>query len=174
MAGPRAAFDDYWWSLSGERIVFTTIGLNWSPFVVKIMCCLATTRTQPAYVGHSDPVVPVWKGYRSPDKRYAGDNRLIFLESPYWRNWLAPRCRLVKARSRKRLQEFGWSPIKMVRELGLERCETVRSLSTVGNLNIRSLILSTRGPGKTDHGWTTYSIYLEYRWVAKSGQANYW
>jgi len=39
----------------------------------------------------------------------------------------------------------------MVRELGLERRETVRSLSTVGILiNLRRVILSTRGPGKND------------------------
>ena len=30
-----------------------------------------------------------------------------------------------------RSQGFGCSPIKVVRELGLERCETVRSLSTI-------------------------------------------
>jgi len=33
----------------------------------------------------------VWKGHRSTDKRYAGDNRLIIPESPYRRNCLAPR-----------------------------------------------------------------------------------
>ena len=26
---------------------------------------------------HSDPVVSVWNGHRSKDKRYSGDNRLI-------------------------------------------------------------------------------------------------
>ncbi len=31
----------------------------------------------------------------------------------------------------KRLNGLGCSPIKMVRELGLERCETVRSLSAL-------------------------------------------
>jgi len=28
-------------------------------------------------VGHSDPVVLCWQGYRLTDKRYARDNRLI-------------------------------------------------------------------------------------------------
>ena len=33
-------------------------------------------------VGLSDPVVSVWKGHRSSDKRYSGDNRLIATERP--------------------------------------------------------------------------------------------
>jgi len=73
----------------------------------------------------------VWKGHRSTDKRYAGDNRLMILESSYCRNRLAPRCRLITSWSWSRFQGFGCSPIKVVRELGLERRETVRSLSTV-------------------------------------------
>jgi hypothetical protein len=31
-------------------------------------------------VGLSDPVVSEWKGHRSTDKRYSGDNRLISSE----------------------------------------------------------------------------------------------
>jgi len=34
------------------------------------------TRTK---VGYSDPIILCGKGYRSTDKRYAGDNRLITL-----------------------------------------------------------------------------------------------
>ena len=52
----------------------------------------------------------MWKGHRSTDKRYAGDNRLI-------------------------------------RELGLERRETVRSLSAVVVGELRVVAPSTRGPG---------------------------
>ena len=32
--------------------------------------------------GFSDPAVSVWKGRRSSDKRYSGDNRLIASERP--------------------------------------------------------------------------------------------
>ena len=47
----------------------------------------------------------------------------------------------------RRSQGFGCSPIKVVRELGLERRETVRSLSAVGVGYLRGFVLSTRGPG---------------------------
>jgi len=49
---------------------------------------------------------------------------------------------------------LGCSPIKEARELGSERRETVRSLSTVGVRNLRGSVLSTRGPGWTDR-WCT-------------------
>ena len=51
-------------------------------------------------------------------------------------------------------QGLGCSPIKVVRELGSERRETVRSLSVVGVGNLRGANLSTRGPGWT-HLWCT-------------------
>ena len=73
----------------------------------------------------------MWKGHRSTDKRYAGDNRLMVSKSPYRRHRLAPRCRLITSRGWRRSQGYGCSPFKVVRELGLERRETVRSLSTV-------------------------------------------
>ena len=60
----------------------------------------------------------------------------------------------------------------MVRELGLERRETVRSLSTRGSFDLKSLISSTRGPGKTDNRFNNY-LYLKYCCVAKSGVDNY-
>ena len=44
----------------------------------------------------------------------------------------------------------------MVRELGLERRETVRSLSDAGVGYLREADLSTRGPGWTDHRYTSY------------------
>ena len=44
---------------------------------------------------------------------------------------------------------MGCSPIKAVRELGLERRETVRSLSSVAEGDLRKAVPSTRGPGWT-------------------------
>src|SRR4029450_7912454 len=116
------------------------------------------------------------------DKRYSGDNRLILPKSPHRREGLAPRCRLVASwgwglaqggggwalrgggcAPRCRLvaswgwswsQGLGCSPIKAVRELGSERRETVRSLSTVRVGELRGVVPSTRGPGRTDLWWT--------------------
>ena len=39
--------------------------------------------------------------------------------------------------------------MKVARELGLERRETVRSLSAVGVGKLRGAVLSTRGPERT-------------------------
>src|SRR3546814_11093339 len=80
----------------------------------------------------SSDLGPEWKGHRSTDKRYAGDNRLMIPKSSYRRNRLAPRCRLITSWGWSRSQGFGCSPIKVVRELGSERRETVWSLSAVG------------------------------------------
>ena len=98
-------------------------------------------------VGHSDPVVPCVEGHRSTDKRYAGDNRLIASKSSHRRCGLAPRCRLITSWGWSRSQGFGCSPIKVVRELGLKRRETVWSLSSVGVGGLRGFAPSTRGPG---------------------------
>ena len=73
----------------------------------------------------------MWAGYRSTDKRYAGDNRLMALQSSYRRGRLAPRCRLIASWGCKGSQGFGCSPIKALHELGLERRETVWSLSAI-------------------------------------------
>ena len=105
-------------------------------------------------VGVSDPAVCEWKCRRSTDKSYPGDNRLISPKSPHRRGGLAPRCRLITSWGCIRSQGFGCSPIKVVRELGSERRETVRSLSVVGAGYLRSSVLSTRGPGWT-HRWCT-------------------
>src|ERR671932_814326 len=91
----------------------------------------------------------MWEHRRSTDKRYPGDNRLIFPKSPYRRDGLAPRCRLVASRGWSRSQGLGCSPIKAVRELGLERRETVRALSAVRVRDLRRAVPSTRGPGRT-------------------------
>src|ERR687894_678427 len=91
----------------------------------------------------------MWKRRRSTDKRYPGDNRLIFPKSPYRREGLAPRCRLVASWGGSTSQGLGCSPIKAARELGLERRETVRSLSAAAVGNLRKAVPSTRGPGRT-------------------------
>jgi hypothetical protein len=118
----------------------------------KAKGCLTARRTgrAGAKAGLSDPVVPVWKGHRSTDKRYSGDNRLIPPKSPYRRRCLAPRCRLITSWGCSRSQGYGCSPFKVVRELGLERRETVRSLSAVGVGDLRGAVPSTRGPEWTD------------------------
>src|SRR4029450_4106229 len=92
----------------------------------------------------------MWKRCRLTDKRYPGDNRLIFPKSPYRRDGLAPRCRLVASWGRGGSPGVGCSPIKAVRELGLERRETVRSLSAVRVGDLRRAVPSTRGPGRTN------------------------
>ena len=92
----------------------------------------------------------MWTGHRSKDKRYSGDNRLIAAKSSYRRGGLAPRCRLVTSWGWRRSQGFGCSPIKVARELGSERRETVRSLSVAGERDLKGAVLSTRGPGWTD------------------------
>ena len=109
------------------------------------------TRRAGTKVGLSDPVASKWKGHRSTDKSYPGDNRLISPKSPHRRGGLAPRCRLVASWGCSRSQGLGCSPIKAVRELGSERRETVRSLSGAGGGYLRGAVLSTRGPGWTDH-----------------------
>ena len=98
-------------------------------------------------VGVSDPVVCEWKCHRSTDKSYPGDNRLISPKRPQRRGGLAPRCRLVASWGCIRSQGFGCSPIKVARELGSERRETVRSLSIAGAGYLRGFVPSTRGPG---------------------------
>ena len=105
-------------------------------------------------VGVSDPVVCEWKCHRSTDKSYPGDNRLISPKRPQRRGGLAPRCRLVTSWGCTRSQGFGCSPIKVARELGSERRETVRSLSVAGVRDLKGAVLSTRGPGWT-HLWCT-------------------
>lgn len=113
--------------------------------------CLTARQTSraDAKAGHSDPVASVWKGHRSTDKRYSGDNRLIPPKSSYRRRCLAPRCRLISSWGCSRSQGYGCSPFKEVRELGLKRRETVWSLSVVGVGGPRGSPPSTQGPGGT-------------------------
>jgi len=56
-------------------------------------------------------------------------------KSPNCRNRLAPRCRLILSWVRRKIQGYVCSTFKKVRELGLERRETVWSLSTMGVQN---------------------------------------
>ncbi len=92
----------------------------------------------------------MWNCHRSTDKRYARDNRLILPKSSYRRQGLAPRCRLITSWGWRRSQGSGCSPVKVVRELGSERRETVRSLSTVGAGELRGSDLSTERTGSDE------------------------
>src|SRR3546814_5569825 len=66
------------------------------------------------------------------------------------RRCLAPRCRLITSWGCSRSQGYGCSPFKVVRELGSERRETVRSLSAMGVGDLRGAAPSTRGPEWTN------------------------
>ena len=101
-------------------------------------------------VGTSDPVPVYGRGIAQRIKVPRGDNRLIIPKSPYRRDGLAPRCRLVASWGWSRSQGFGCSPIKAARELGSERRETVWSLSSALVGILRRPAHSTRGPGWTD------------------------
>ena len=119
-------------------------------------------------VGLSDPAASEWKGRRSTDKSYHRDNRLISPKSPHRRGGLAPRCRLVASWSGSTFQGLGCSPIKAVRELGSERRETVRSISGIRARELSGVVLSTRGPGRTNLQCTGCSARSK-RWVAVFG-----
>ena len=93
----------------------------------------------------------------------------MIAESPYRRNRLAPRCRLIASWGWRRSQGFGCSPIKAVRELGSKRRETVWSLSAVGVGNLRRAVYSTRGPEWTDR-WCSGYPSKGMRRVAMSGR----
>ena len=114
------------------------------------------TRRAGAKAGLSDPVERKWNCHRSTDKSYPGDNRLISPKSPYRRGGLAPRCRLITSWGWSRSQGLGCSPIKVVRELGSERRETVRSISIAGERSMKGAAPSTRGPEWTDRQRTGY------------------
>ena len=106
-------------------------------------------------VGVSDPAVCEWKCRRSTDKSYPGDNRLISPKSPHRRGGLAPRCRLITSWGCSRSQGLGCSPIKVVRELGSKRRETVWFISIAGARSLREAAPSTRGPEWTDQRCTS-------------------
>ena len=91
-------------------------------------------------------------GSQSPGR--PSQSRLIPPKSSNRRSGLAPRCRLVTSWGWRRSQGLGCSPIKVARELGSERRETVRSLSIVGAGVLRGADTSTRGPCWTDLRFT--------------------
>ena len=124
-----------------------------------------------AKAGLNDLAVTEWKGRHLTDKRYSGDNRLIFPKSSHRRESLAPRCRLIASWGWSRSQGFGCSPIKAVRELGSERRETVRSLSVMGVGCLRGAAFSTRGP-KWTNLWFTSCPAKGKCWVSKFGRDN--
>jgi len=75
-------------------------------------------------------------------------------ESSYRRGRLAPRCRLFTSWDWRWPQGFGCSPIKVEHELGLERRETVWSLSVIYVLlKLRDFVSSTRGPTQIGLWW---------------------
>ncbi len=82
-----------------------------------------------AKAGVNDPRFRSDCGTGLTDKSYPGDNRLVAPERPQRRRGSAPRCRLIASWGCSRSQGLGCSPIKVVRELGSERRETVRTLS---------------------------------------------
>ena len=133
---------------------FSTVGNRAVSVNAKTSLTARTTVRAVTKVGVSDPVVCEWKCHRLTDKSYPGDNRLISPKRPQRRGGLAPRCRLVTSWGCIRSQGFGCSPIKVARELGSERRETVRSLSVAGAGDLKGAVLSTRGPGWT-YQWCT-------------------
>ena len=96
--------------------------------------------------------------YRSTDKRYARDNRLMNHASSYRRVSLAPRCRLITSWWCTVYQGSSCSLVKVVRELGLKRRETVWSLSTVFFKKLAKFYSSTRGPGRTNLWFIDYLV----------------
>ena len=81
--------------------------------------CQADTKVE-----HSEPMVGFRCRRRLPDKSYPGDNRLVVPKRPKRRHGSAPRCRLILSWRWSRCQGFGCSPIKKIRELGLDRSDS--------------------------------------------------
>ena len=98
-------------------------------------------------VGLRDPPLRNGCGWSLMDKSYSGDNRVVAPESPYRRRGSLPRCRLSTSWGRRRSQGSVCSPVKVLRELGSERRETVRTLSSGIVRVLKGAGLSTRGPG---------------------------
>ncbi len=92
-----------------------------------------------------------WDCHRSTDKSYPGDNRLITPKSSHrqvvWHLDVGSSHPGAVAGPKG----LGCSPIKAVRELGSERRETVRSPIRRRRRIFEGAVLSTRGPGWTDH-----------------------
>ena len=111
----------------------------WNPVIAKIHQVYPTFERNPFFRRDMVNIVTgiVWQ------------TSLMIPKSTYRRDRLAPRCRLITSWGWSRSQGFGCSPIKVVRELGLKRRETVWSLPAVGVGHLRGPAHSTRGPGWT-------------------------
>ena len=94
-----------------------------------------------------------------------GDNRLILPKSSYRRHGLAPSMSARRILGLGRSQGLGCSPIKAVRELGSERRETVRSLSSARVGELRRAVLSTRGPGRTNRWYVSCTARCMADWL---------
>jgi len=66
-------------------------------------------------------------------------------DSSHWRARLAPRCRLILSMGCRSPKGYGCSPCNKVRELGLERREPARILSSNGKVKKWFYLPSTRG-----------------------------
>ena len=97
---------------------------------IKAQASLTATVTAEAgaKAGLSDPPIRNGCGRSLTDKSYPGDNRVVASESPYRRGGSLPRCRLRISWRWRRCQGLVCSPIKILRELGSERRETVKLL----------------------------------------------
>ncbi|OMK80328.1 hypothetical protein BER32_000040 [Clostridioides difficile] len=105
-------------------------------------------------IGLSDPVVLRGRAIAQRIKATLGITGLspprVHIDGEVWHLDVG----LITSWGCSRSQGLGCSPIKVVRELGSERRETVRSLSVAGVGNLRRPVLSTRGPGWT-YLWCT-------------------
>jgi hypothetical protein len=102
----------------------------------------------------------------------------MVLESPYRQNRLAPRCRLITSWLWRGFQGFVCSPIKVVRELGLDRRETGRSLSTVALNQTTECAVVREEPAQLGSGGRLFceacraaNLGLDNRWMQLKREA---
>ena len=100
------------------------------------------------------------------------------LESSYRQGRLAPRCRLITSWLRRVFQGFVCSPIKVVRELGLDRRETGRSLSTVALNQTTECAVVREEPAQLGSGGRLFceacraaNLGLDNRWMQLKREA---
>ena len=101
-------------------------------------------------VGLSDPVVPHGRAIAQRIKATLGITGLspprVHIDGEVWHLDVGSSHPGAEAGPKGRAVR----PLKLVRELGSERRETVRSLSAVGAGNLKGAVPSTRGPEWTD------------------------
>ncbi|KAI5381903.1 hypothetical protein KIW84_UN0349 [Lathyrus oleraceus] len=113
-----------------------------------------TGRTE-TKVGHSDPGVRAEGLSLNGSKVHTGDNRLMTPQELLSTESFGTSMSTHHILGLKKVPGFGCSPIQVVRELGLERHETVRFLSTVvlkGELEEPALV-------QEDWVGPTYGVY---------------